>query len=61
MLTQLLVTCGAIGVTLVFALVSWNAFEKHFLRLKRHFDGSPRSASAASPGAELTTNESLRA
>lgn len=35
---QLLLILGAIGVTYVVALLSWNLFERHFLTLKRYFE-----------------------
>ncbi len=38
LLTQVLVIICGIAVTYVFALVSWYAFERHFLRLKSRFD-----------------------
>ncbi len=52
---QALVLIGASALTFLVALVSWNAFEKHFLRLKDRFDWrsapAPRPAPRAAPGA----------
>lgn len=35
---QLLLIVGAIALTYVVSLLSWNLFERHFLTLKRHFE-----------------------
>ena len=49
-LTQVLVTTSAIALTLGITIMSWNMFEKHFLKLKPRFEyrGS-RVGAAASP------------
>ncbi|WP_201773071.1 acyltransferase family protein [Gemmatirosa kalamazoonensis] len=47
--TQAAYYAVAIGLSLGLALVSWNLFEKHFLRLKDHFPYG--KASAAGPAA----------
>lgn len=37
---QLVFNLVATGATLVAAVLSWNLFEKHFLKLKDRFGGS---------------------
>ena len=36
-MAQLLFFLVATTITVVLALISWNLFEKHFLKLKRYF------------------------
>lgn len=45
LLTQGLVILAGIGITYVVASISWAVFESPILRLKRHFETSPRSLS----------------
>ena len=50
LLTQVLVILVGIAVTYVLALVSWYAFERHFLRLKSRFDWRAPAAAPLAPG-----------
>jgi peptidoglycan/LPS O-acetylase OafA/YrhL len=57
-------TVIAITISLLIALLSWNLYEKHFLRLKRFFprrEGDITNMSQASKGAEFGRQITLSA